>query len=656
MSDEEVLNTFFDLLETEQQSKGFKSIKEVFTDQEKAKIDLKELISGLNKIGIKETDSTVDIIEKKFKDYFSSDLININGLISNYELYLEEKKKKSIPKPNFSFNPNHSNYSENLAEPRDSPFSPPKELKKDEEVKSNSSKKDEEVKSNSSKKVEDKVKSANGTPITESVVIKDEVNKNLDRFSFRDPNLMNQENKQEIQEEKSKNTKTPSFLTHSTNPLERIENVNNRLMQDLSENTNFKLLDIYELFATLVRRTGLMLEQTFTMKDIRKDKFLAQIEYNIVFKSFNLNFTEEQKIVIFQDLPQKDDGRLNYRYFLDKIYKYDPIDKFKFIRNYNHLYNDYINFLRKFIRDNQINVSDIWKKNFQERDINKDEFKRLLKEINFNFYEPIEIENIFNLLNDNGKIKLTELINVLMLDPLDVKSSVMSANKMSSWKDKIILFDAAKANEYKKSFTHLIKVFDEIRKRLIKEKIEDLFNSIFVTIDGECDEMDFIHIMGKYNVGKSSYFINFLEFFKNKKSKRFEVITFINAYNSIYFEGGESIPTDVSVDKNLNLSKTLIQEKQPQAAVTQEASKTAPSNFNNKNDRGVSDDDLEYIKDVVNFIEPIISNEKRKSVIEFFKGYDKQRVGYFSKDIFMKILDDLEVDTQGGDEINVKKW
>jgi Ca2+-binding EF-hand superfamily protein len=210
-------------------------------------------------------------------------------------------------------------------------------------------------------------------------------------------------------------------------------------------------------------------------------------------------------------------------------------------------------------------VTDLWKKNFQERDINKDEFKKLLNEISFNFYEPIEVENIFNLLNDNGKIKLTELINILMLDPLDVKSSVMSVNKMSSWKDKIILFDAAKANEYKKSFTHLIKVFDEIRKRIIKEKIEDLFNSIFVTIDGECDEMDFIHIMGKYNVGKSSYFINFLEFFKNKKSKRFEVITFLNAYNSIYFEGGESIPTEVSVDKNLNLSKTLIQEKQPQA-------------------------------------------------------------------------------------------
>jgi Ca2+-binding EF-hand superfamily protein len=257
-------------------------------------------------------------------------------------------------------------------------------------------------------------------------------------------------------------------------------------------------------------------------------------------------------------------------------------------------------------------------------------------------------------MNENGKVKLTELINILMLDPLDMKSSVMSTNKMSSWKDKIIVFDPSKASEYKKSFAHLIKVFEDIRKKLINEKIEELFNSIFVTIDGECDEMDFIHIMGKYNVGKSSYFINFLEFFKNKKSKRFEVITFINAYNSIFFEGGEPFPVDVSVEKNQNLSKTLIQEKKPQVNNTQEANKTAPSKFVNKNERGVSDDDLEYIKDVVNFIEPIISNEKRKSVIEFFKGYDKQRVGYFSKDIFMKILDDLEVDTQEGDEINVK--
>ena len=44
---------------------------------------------------------------------------------------------------------------------------------------------------------------------------------------------------------------------------------------------------------------------------------------------------------------------------------------------------------------------------------------------------------------------------------------------------------------------------------------------------------------------------------------------------------------------------------------------------------------------------------KTQTIIDFFKSYDKQRVGYFSKDILSKILDDLEVDTMDIDEISV---
>ena len=722
MSDDEILNTFFDLLETEKESKGILYIKEIFTLQEKAKIDLKELVAALNKIGIKQTDSTVEIIKKKFKDYFSSDLININGLINSYEIYLEEKRKKKFEK-HFSFNPNSNNNAENTTAPKPSPFSgvEPVESKVDEEIKSNNvmikenklnsktptpnievvNEKDDKINSKTptpnkevvnekdnminyktptpntevvNEKVDkiiskthtpnkevvnekvDKINSKTPTPSKEAA---DEIIQRNEKFSFR--TLPHQEvavtNQNQIISEDKKG-KLPAFLTQSNNPIERIEMINNKLLKNLSENNNYKLMEIYELFATLVSRTNMMLEQTFTMKDIRKDKFLAKVEFEMVFRSFNLNFKEEERVLIFSDLPAKDDGRLSYKYFLDKIYQYNTNDKYMFVRNFNHLYNDYISLLRKFIKDNQIDLSDLWKRLFQDKPINKDDFQKLLLQIGFNFYEPIEIDNLFNLINENGIIKVTVLNNLLLLDPLDLKSSVMSSNKMLSWKENIIVFDAKKSSDYKKSFSHMMPVFSELRKKLINiEKIEDLFVNIVVSIDGECDEMEFIHILGKYNVQKNSYFINFLDFFRDKKSKRFELITFINAYNAIYFNGGnEEVPVGQSSDRS-HISKiasvNINQEKNPVNNTTSTIkTETFIQNTSQKRDQ-LKEDDLEYIKEVVNFIEPIIINEKKKTVIDFFKGYDRQRVGYFSKDILIKILDDLEVDTQDIDEISV---
>ena len=297
---------------------------------------------------------------------------------------------------------------------------------------------------------------------------------------------------------------------------------------------------------------------------------------------------------------------------------------------------------------------------------------KVLLDIGFNFLEPIEYENLFNLFNDDGKVKLTNLNNVLLLDPIDVKNSAMSLNKMSSWKDRIISFDTNKANEYKKTFNHLLTVFKDIRKKLVDkvEKIEELFNGLIVSIDGECDEMEFIHVLGKYSVQKSSYFINFLDFFRNKKSKRFELLTFINGYNAIFFDNGESqrVLTDVSegTKNNQNLSKSVVinNTEKKQAANTITSNLSPNPNLTNTNmsktnpnlpkkEKVFSDDDLEYIKDVVNFIAPIIFEEKKKTIIEFFNGYDKLKVGYFTKDTFMRILDDLDVDTKDVDELAV---
>jgi Ca2+-binding EF-hand superfamily protein len=604
----ENLDSLFDKLFDYMQENKIVSPFKIFTNNDKASsINLENLIIALKKIKIDQKifTSSLDTIIKKFKTTIKGDLINLESLLADFKTFSDNKNKEIKLKK--------LKEKQKLVDtPSASPNSSPRKTVrwKDEEVKVFNI--DEEIR----KRDED----INSKTIESN---KELGNSLQNQFLYKEFDLLG---------------------STVLSPLEKIVLVEKKIQQDLMENNNYKLLKLYEYFNFFTEKFGSILEQAFIVKNPQLDGYLKKIEFDNIFRSLNIFLTDESKLLIFNDIPSKENSRYSFKAFLEKVYNFKKESLENQIRSFNHSYNEYIVLLRKHVRDHsrKIDIPLIVKSNFQSEEININEFFKLMWMIGFIISEK-ENEYMFNILSERGNsIKLTTLMNILYLDPFDLQVMKNSLNKtrnlekLRAWRERIIKFDYERAFDYKKHYGFLENIFKNIQNNLYIRNIQDIcdiFSNMEINEQGECEETTFINVLSKFNLQHDKDFVNMLEYFINKKNYKFDLCAMINAFNAVLFDNRKINEKDQENNINLFNSNTNIftDTKHPYHPHRKE----------------ISSEEVENLRETCNFIIEIINNEKFMTYSEFFKKADKKNTGYFTTQQFISIIGELDIETTG---------
>ena len=596
---------FFEkIFEYLQQNKIKSPIKLFTSSDNQSSLNLEHLILTLKKIKLetKIFSSVLDTIITKYKTTIRGEEINLESLLLDFKNYME-KRKKEIKIQSLK------DKQKLIESPSPSPESSPrKTVKWKDEIVG----KDTVLMFEESKKRElDMSKTISSSKDLNSTL---QMSCNFKEFDLIGSNIIS--------------------------PIEKIILVEKKIQQEICDNNNYKLLRLYECFHMFTEKFESKLEQEFLLKDPKRDGYLKKIEFDNTFKSINFMLTDESRLLIFNDLPSKDNNKYSYVAFLEKIYNFKKETLESQIKHFNHMYNEYLIQLRKHIRDpnKKIEIVEIIKANILSEELNVNEFFRILYTINFMISEK-ETEYLFNLISENGKtIKLNSFLNILYLNPPDQQSMRTSINKtkhlekQNAWKDKLITFNYERAIDFQKHFIFIKSIFNYIKSTLISKGIEnitDIFHTHDVNENGEVDDVVFVNVMSKFNIQSHKEFVNFMDYFLDKRKKKIDLLALINAYNAVLFDHKRyhNVDTFENEDKFETIS--------------------APKKMTKSNRKVFSKEDLENIREICNFLIEIVNTEKFMTISEFLKNEDKKKCGYFTIDVFLTILNELEIDTSG---------
>lgn len=230
-----------------------------------------------------------------------------------------------------------------------------------------------------------------------------------------------------------------------------------------------------------------------------------------------------------------------------------------------------------------------------------------------------------------------DLINILLEETKSVEDLVAESDftSKSNWKKKISNYNEENSAIHKQHFQKYYNDFKLIRDKSLKENYKDLtklFEDSNITPNGLCMRYDFINKISKLGVNVStSSFNSILNNFANKVNKdNFNLVDFFNAYYAFFYkdrktkdnkdekdnkENKENKDSTTNKDNTTNTDSKDIKDNNKNTAFI-------PIDKNFKNNKPFfTQEELEYIIDMINFTVEIIFDEKLTDVALYYKNH-----------------------------------
>ena len=414
----------------------------------------------------------------------------------------------------------------------------------------------------------------------------------------------------------------------------------------------------------------------FQAKDPEQKLLIGNFEFYNVLNSFNLNISPEEFKLIINSLNFKTDKLSSYDEFLKKVRNIQRIENNELRIIYhdcNYFFNDYLYDFRHYIIDNNIDYRNAYVKICGSMSmINYDKFNAFLKEIGYKLTHDEETKYLYsnlcdnNYLSDNVNINTNEFLNrdilfdkfLQLKDMTEIEflnTGLLSVEKKNNneWRKNIKKFTDNTKELYMDNYKHLKQTFLHIKEKCVSYCVNDLTDFLDKTGDispeGDILTEQFINIMSTIGISQNLNFDSLLNKFKYpngpKKGKYFQLADFLSIYY-LFTEDNEnnSNPLDFKEEGNMIGTEAVADQQNPK--------KDTNINYVFKNaHRKFTQDDINYISELSNFIADIIIGEKNDSVTNFWRNTDKFQEGYITIEKFKNILEqDLQIAVDGDDE------
>ena len=435
----------------------------------------------------------------------------------------------------------------------------------------------------------------------------------------------------------------------------------------------YKIFGIFEQFRDEPRKR-------FVQKDPSNKYLITKHDFYDVLNSFNCQLTMEEFNLILDSLISRTNDLYNYDEFLNKVYNIMKTENGQLViiyRECNQLFNDYLYNFRHYIIDNKINYKNAYTVIFNNMTLMPyDLFKKFLAELNYNLSHEDEYKYLFsnisesnylwnsvvvNITNNCSKKNLDDLINLKEISEEEfIKNGKIVKEKginSGDWKKNIKQFTDSTKDLYKKNYKHLENMFKNIHENCIRFNIEnfvDYFDKANVEIsnEGDINLEDFKKLMENIGINQNLTFQNVLNSFKNthpSKKHLFKLAEFLSIY--LLFQSDENKNVDINVNEKVNnMNNNNNNENVPQQNnVNEDESKYV---YKNKH-RKFTQDDIDHISELCEFIAGIIIDEKNISVTNYFKNLDSSKQGFITMNQLKRVFnDDLEIDIENDNSMD----
>lgn len=342
---------------------------------------------------------------------------------------------------------------------------------------------------------------------------------------------------------------------------QRLSEVDNRIRFLMENLETHKLYQIYSMLKDYFYKMGNQHVFYFNKRDLRRNGYLSEIDFNMAFTEMRIDLTKEQREIMIKSIKNRTQTHYFYFEFLQNVYNFNPIEFEKMYKYCHQNYNDYIVELRMLLKENNLNISDLWNNILGKMNsIDEKMFVNFLNNFDFNFSHEEEYKYLFNIMAaQDGFLDKNHFIELMNMDPPEIdkfqESFQLKGNegKVNMWKFKISNYTEQSAKLHSKNYMHLQNFFKEIHDNSIKKGFSDLvsyFSNIEVNSDGECAEADFINLLSQIAVRNSNYIMILGAFQNHKNNQLINLIKFFNAYYSFYY-----YERNPNVENNSNANK-----------------------------------------------------------------------------------------------------
>ncbi len=443
----------------------------------------------------------------------------------------------------------------------------------------------------------------------------------------------------------------------------RIIYENNKIMNILKKHQKYTLFTIYYQILNRLGNFGEELRKRFAKKDPSNKLLISKNDFYEVLIGLNYQIETDDFNLVLNALNSKTQNLYNYEEFLRNVFNIQQIDNGKTAEIYNECnlqFNDYIYDFRHYVKDNNINYKNSYARQCSNVTVlNYEIFKKFINEIQYNLPHEEELKYLFNsicggnyrqqmtssnlYLNQPKLFELFEMEDIKEEDFIKKGKVIKDPTIKTDWKKNIKRFTEGEEGTkelYKKNYKQLEKLFYQINDNCIRYGIENLIDYFDnsneeITQEGDIVKVSFINLMNNIGITSNLSFENLLNSFsyniKGPKKHLFRLAEFLSIYFCFIDDRRIKITNNIEPIK-----------KEPEINVS-----TKPKgNYVYKNaHRQFTQDDIDHLSELCNFIADIIIDEKGMSITDFFNNADNYCKGFISMKKLKKIFrDDLEID------------
>ena len=326
----------------------------------------------------------------------------------------------------------------------------------------------------------------------------------------------------------------------------------------------------------------------------------------------------------------------------------------------NLQYNDYIYDLRHYVKDNRINYQDSYSRQCSNISLlNYDIFKKFINDIQYNLPHEEELKYVFNSLcegnlmnqmNRNNYLSQQELFKLFEMedekeeDFIKKGKVIKDASTKTNWKKNIKRFTDGEEGTrelFKKNYIQLEKYFYQINDNCIRYGIENLIDYFDnsneeISEEGDILKDRFKSLMNNIGITENLNLENVINLFSHNNKGPKKYFFKLSEFLSIYY-----CFIDDRKKKGMNINKTENQIKDEISTT-----KKKKGNYIYKNaHRNFTQQDIDHLSELCNFVADIIIDEKNMSISNYFKNTDNYSKGFITMEKLKKVFrDDLDID------------
>ena len=438
----------------------------------------------------------------------------------------------------------------------------------------------------------------------------------------------------------------------------------NKIMNILKKHQRYTIFTIYYNIQNRIRNFGEEVRKRFAKKDPANKLLIGKNEFYEVLIGLNCQLETDDFNLVLDALQSKTKKLYNYDEFLRNVINIQQIDNGKTKQIYeecNLQFNDYIYDFRHYVKDNQINYRDSYARQCSNITVlNYDFFKKFINDVQYNLPHEEELKYLFNSLCEgyygeqmNNKLYLNPQKLFQIFEMEDEKEEdfikkgkvIKDPTQKTNWKNNIKRYTEGEEGTkelYKRNYQQLEKFFYQIHDNCIRYSIDNLidyFDSSNEEISQEGDILkdSFIQLMNNIGITSNLSFESLLNSFsynnKGPKKHLFKLAEFLSIYNC-FIEDRKNKLTNTNTN-------TLKKENEINTS-----SKRGNKNYVYKNaHRNFTQEDIDHLSELCNFIADIIIEEKNMSITNFFTNTDNYSKGFITMDKLKKIFrDELDID------------